>query len=480
MKEPTHDILVVDDEEDIRLLIAGVLRDEGYATREASGSATALTEIEQRRPGVVLLDIWLQGSELDGLEILQVVKDRYPGIPVIMISGHGNVETAVTAIKQGAYDYIEKPFKTDRLLHLVDRAMEAARLKRENLELRELAGAEVEMIGSSPAIRQVRAVVSKVAPTGSRVLITGPAGAGKEVAARLIHAESARAEGPFVAVNCASMHPDRLAEELFGTDRDKESPNTPKRTGVFEAADRGTLFLDEVGDMPLETQGKIVRVLQEQTFVRVGGSTTIDVDVRVIAATSRDLNEEIAAGRFREDLYYRLAVVPIAIPPLDKRREDIAELAAHFMQRASRSLGLAAHAIGDDVLAALRAHDWPGNVRQLRNVVEWLLIMSPREEGGVIHADILPPEIGAGAPAILRGDSGSRMMGLDLRAAREMFEREYLTAQINRFGGNISRTAEFVGMERSALHRKLKALGLSGYAAERLGGDGAERENTGA
>ncbi len=467
MTELTHDILVVDDEEDIRMLIAGVLRDEGYSTREAGDSEAALREIDQRRPSLVILDIWLQGSELDGLGILNVLTEDYPGIPTIMISGHGNIETAVAAIKRGAYDYIEKPFKTDRLLHLAEQAIETARLRRENLDLRQRAGGEIEMVGSSPAISQVRAAISRVAPTSSRVLICGPAGVGKEIAARLIHAESGRALGPFVAINCASMHPDRLAEELFGT----EGAGRPRHTGLFEAAHNGTLFLDEVGDMPLETQGKIVRVLQEQTFERVGGSSLIEVDVRVMSATSRDLEEEIGLGRFREDLYYRLAVVPIAIPPLDKRREDIAELVNHFMERAARSSGLTERVIGDDVLAALRAHDWPGNVRQLRNVVERLLIMAPRDEDGMIHADALPHEIGAAGPAVLRGDSGSRMMGLDLRAAREMFEREYLTAQINRFGGNVSRTAEFVGMERSALHRKLKTLGL--------GRDSVQREKTG-
>jgi two-component system nitrogen regulation response regulator NtrX len=467
MTELTHDILVVDDEEDIRMLIAGVLRDEGYSTREAGDSEAALREIGQRRPSLVILDIWLQGSELDGLEILKVLKEECQDVPVIMISGHGNVETAVAAIKRGAYDYIEKPFKTDRLLHLAERAIEAARLRRENLDLRQRAGGDIEMVGNSPAMRQVRSAITRVAPTGSRVLISGPAGVGKEVAARLIHAESARAQGPFVAINCASMHPDRLAEELFGT----ESEDQPRHTGLFEAAHNGTLFLDEVGDMPLETQGKIVRVLQEQTFERVGGSSLIEVDVRVIAATSRDLEEEIGLGRFREDLYYRLAVVPIAIPSLDQRCEDIAELVEHFMARAASSSGLAERVIGDDVMAALRAHDWPGNVRQLRNVVERLLIMAPRDEDGMIHADTLPHEIGAAGPVVLRGDSGSSMMGLDLRAAREMFEREYLAAQITRFGGNVSRTAQFVGMERSALHRKLKMLGL--------GADSNEREKTG-
>ena len=470
MTEITHDILVVDDEDDIRLLITGLLDDEGYSTREAENSQTALEKIDQRRPNLVILDIWLQGSELDGLEILSVLQKEYPEIPVIMISGHGNVETAVSAIKKGAYDYIEKPFKSDRLLHMAERAIEAAYLKRENLELRQRTGGEIVMVGDSSIMRQVRAAISKVAPTGSRVLITGPAGVGKEVAARLIHRESGRGDGPFIAVSCAFMDPDRLAVELFGTEHGTDGRDSLRHTGVFEAAHNGTLFLDEVGDMPIETQSKIVRVLQEQTFERVGGSTTIQVDVRVIAASSRDLEKDISAGAFREDLYYRLAVVPIEIPSLNNRREDINKLVEHFIEYSARSSGLVERMVGDDVLAALRAHDWPGNVRQLRNVVERLLIMAPRDEQGMIHADALPMEIG-GTAATLRGDAGSRMMTLDLRAAREMFEREYLAAQISRFGGNISRTAEFVRMERSALHRKLKSLGL--------GSDSVERAKTG-
>ncbi|MFM2130519.1 MAG: hypothetical protein RL477_2065 [Pseudomonadota bacterium] len=456
-----HDILVVDDEVDIRLLISGVLKDEGYTTREVADAETALQEIDARKPSLAILDVWLQGSKIDGLELLTIVKTQYPEIPVVVISGHGNIETAVAAIKRGAYDYIEKPFKTDRLLLVVARAIEAARLKRENIDLRQRAG-DVLMIGESPAMRDVRAAIARVAPTNSRVLITGPAGAGKEVVARMIHAESPRANEPFVAINCASMRPDRLEIELFGAEAGIEGPDLPRHPGVFEHAHKGTLFLDEVADMPIETQGKIVRVLQEQTFERVGGANRIEVDVRVIAATSRNLEDLIREGHFREDLYYRLNVVPIQVPPLKARREDIPELVAYFMARSARSSGLAERRVGDDALAALQGYDWPGNVRQLRNVVEWLLIMAPGDESGVIHADSLPPDLLETAPRTIRGTAADEIMGLDLRSAREIFEREYLSAQLNRFGGNISKTAEFIGMERSALHRKLKSLGLGG------------------
>ncbi len=454
-----HDILVVDDEADIRLLICGILKDEGYETREAGNSAQALAAIRSRQPTLVVLDIWLQGSELDGLEILKVIRKDLPSLPVVMISGHGNIETAVAAIKIGAYDFIEKPFKTDRLLLIVERAIEAARLRRENEELRLRAGGDVEMVGASHAIQQVRQNLDRVAPTGSRVLITGAPGVGKEVVARILHQESRRSSGPFVVLNCATMRPDRLEIELFGSEARVENAESPRKVGTFEQAHSGTLFLDEVSDMPLETQGKIVRVLQEQTFERVGGGR-VEVDVRVVASTNRDLSSEITAGRFREDLFYRLNVVPIRVPLLRERRDDIPLLARHFMTRSASAAGLTPREFGEDALAALQAYDWPGNVRQLRNAVDWLLIMAPGEAREPIRADMLPAEIGSIAPSVVKWDKGGKIMGLPLRDAREVFEREYLIAQVTRFGGNISRTAAFVGMERSALHRKLKLLGV--------------------
>jgi two-component system nitrogen regulation response regulator NtrX len=455
-----HEILIVDDEPDIRALIEGILTDEGYETRQAHNSDAALAAFKQRRPSMVVLDIWLQNSKLDGLGILAALHREEPQVPVVMISGHGTIETAVRAIQQGAYDFIEKPFNSDRLLLVVSRALEAARLRRENSELRLRAGPEAELVGVSQGIGQLRTAIERVAPTGSRVLITGPAGSGKEVAARMIHARSRRADGPFVALNCATLNPARFEEELFGLEAGNDPTAQPRRAGVLERAHGGTLLLDEVADMPLETQGKIVRALQEQGFERVGGATRVKVDVRVIATTNRDLQAEIAAGRFREDLYYRLAVVPLKIPSLRERREDVPALARHFMARSAATSGMAPREIGEDALAALQAYDWPGNVRQLRNLVDWLLIMAPGDSREPIRAEMLPPEVGSAAPAMLKLDRSSEIMTLPLRDARELFERQYLEAQLLRFGGNISRTANFVGMERSALHRKLKFLGV--------------------
>ena len=456
------DVLIVDDESDIRLLIGGVLNDEGYRTRDAAHSDAALDAIRARRPHLVILDIWLQGSKLDGLELLEVIREEDSSIPIVMISGHGTIETAVQAIKQGAYDFIEKPFKSDRLLLVVRRAIEAARLRRENEELRLRAGPEAELIGRSSAVSQLRHSIEKVAPTGSRVLITGPAGAGKEVVARLLHHRSRRQEGPFVVLNCAAMHPDRLESELFGIEPGLQEQGAGIKLGHLERAHGGTLLLDEVADMPLETQGKIVRVLQEQSFVRVGGERQVEVDVRVIASTNRDLTKRISDGTFREDLFYRLNVVPLSVPALRERREDIAELVEHFMQRSAEITGVPPRRLAPDAMTALQAYEWPGNVRQLRNLVDWILIMAQGSPDEPVRSDMLPPDIGAIAPSALQNNEGTEIMTLPLREARELFEKQYLEAQIMRFGGNISRTAAFVGMERSALHRKLRSLGVTG------------------
>lgn len=465
-----HDILIVDDEPDIRLLIEGVLRDEGYETRGAGDSDSALGAFRARRPSLAILDVWLQGSKLDGLGILAALHREEPQVPVVMISGHGTIEMAVQAIQHGAYDFIEKPFESDRLLLVVRRALEAAALARENAELRLRAGPETQLTGTSPAMAAVRAQIERVAPTGSRVLIQGPAGAGKEVAARMIHARSRRAEGPFVALNCATLAPARFEEELFGIEAGADPLAHPRRAGVLERAHGGTLLLDEVSDLPTETQGKIVRVLQDQAFERMGGSARVRVDVRVLATTNRDLGSEIAAGRFREDLYYRLAVVPLRIPALRERREDIPALARHFMARSAEASGMMGRELSADAMTALQAHEWPGNVRQLRNLIDWLLIMAPGGPADPIRPDMLPPELAAGAPALLATDPGADVMGLPLREARDLFESKYLHAQLLRFGGNISRTAQFVGMERSALHRKLKQLGVNADERERVGG----------
>jgi two-component system nitrogen regulation response regulator NtrX len=459
-KNLTHDILIVDDEADIGLLIEGILNDEGYKTRKATSAEKALAEVAIRRPSLVILDIWLQGSGMDGLQLLDRLVREHPEVPVIMISGHGNIETAVAAIKRGAYDFIEKPFKADRLVLQVQHALDTARLKRENEDLKVRAGTECELIGKSGAMAQVRQIIDKVAPTGSRVLIEGKSGAGKEIVARAIHARSKRANGPFIVVNCAVMRPDQIEVEMFGTEG--EASGQGRKIGLFEQAHGGTLYLDEVGDMPLETQGKIVRVLQEQVFVRVGGATKVEVDVRVIASSNQDLKSKMQAGEVRQDLYYRLNVVPIEIPALADRREDIPVLAQYFLSRAAEVAGLANRTLGEDALAALQAYSWPGNVRQLRNAMEWLLIMAPGSTNEIIRADMLPPDISAATSDVLKWEKGGEIMTLPLRDAREMFEREYLLAQVTRFGGNISRTANFIGMERSALHRKLKLLGVHG------------------
>jgi two-component system, NtrC family, nitrogen regulation response regulator NtrX len=452
------DILIVDDESDICELVAGILQDEGYSTRVARDSDTALNAIRARRPNLLFLDIWLQGSRLDGLQLLDAAKTEHPEMPVVMISGHGNIETAVAAIKRGAYDFIEKPFKTDRLILVADRALETSRLKREVRELKQLAPVATALVGRSPAMNQLRQTIEKVAPTNSRILIIGTSGSGKELCARSLHAMSSRANGPFVVINAAAITPERMEIELFGVEQANGSQ--ARRTGALEEAHGGTLFIDEIADMPRETQNKILRVLVDQTFDRVGGNTKVTVDVRIVSSTARNLEAEIAAGRFREDLYHRLSVVPIRVPPLAERREDIPLLVDYFMDQISQATGLPRRSIGEDALAVLQSHDWPGNVRQLRNNVERLMILAGGDAGAVINAGMLPQDVGSMIPSMPNGNGGEQLMGLPLREAREMFEREYLVAQISRFGGNISRTAEFVGMERSALHRKLKALGI--------------------
>jgi two-component system nitrogen regulation response regulator NtrX len=406
---------------------------------------------------LVFLDIWLQGSKLDGLQLLEQIKRDNPDLPVVMISGHGNIETAVAAIKRGAYDFIEKPFKSDRLILVATRALETSRLKREVRELKQLAPTASILTGHSPCMNQLRQTIERAAKANSRILIVGPSGAGKELAARMLHQASTRSEGPFVVINAAAITPERMEEEMFGL----EAANGEQRkVGALEEAHGGTLFIDEIGDMPRETQNKILRVLVDQTFQRSGGTTKVQVDVRIISSTARNLEEEIAAGRFREDLYHRLSVVPIRVPPLSERREDIPELIDYFMDQISAATGLPKRQIGQDAMAVLQSHVWPGNVRQLRNNVERVMILAGGGPEVIITADMLPQDVGSMVPAMPTSNNGEHIMGLPLREAREVFERDYLMAQISRFSGNISRTAEFVGMERSALHRKLKALGV--------------------
>lgn len=447
------DILIVDDEHDIRELISDILEDEGYATRLAENSNEAMSAINAEPPALLILDIWLKDSRMDGIDILKAVKRDNPDVPVVIISGHGNVEIAVAAIKQGAYDFIEKPFNIDQLLVVIRRAMEASRLRRENQSLRRQDVVHAQMIGASVAFRNLASQLDKVTKSNGRVMLTGPAGSGKEVAARYIHANSERADAPFVTVNCAGVAPERMEEVLFG----RETPERGIEPGLLEQAHGGVIYFDEVADMPIGTQSKILRVLVDQQFQRVGGNDRVRVDLRVISSTIRDLEEAIVAQTFRQELYHRLNVVPIAVPSLEDRREDIPMLAMHFVEEFKTAQGLPERELSDDAAALLQTMIWPGNVRQLKNMIERVLILS--DGSGAITARELP---GAQEPdddqarVVLSG----AMATLPLREAREAFEREYLLTQINRFGGNISRTANFVGMERSALHRKLKSLGV--------------------
>jgi two-component system, NtrC family, nitrogen regulation response regulator NtrX len=449
------DILIVDDEADIRDLVAGVLSDDGYETRTAATADEALQAYDERRPSLILLDVWLRGSSMDGLELLKLLKGRDSNIPVIVFSGHGNIDTAVAAISQGAVDFIEKPFEAEKLLHLVARGTETERLRAENASLRAIVGQAEELTGSSASINSVRATLKKVAATGSRLLITGPAGVGKEVAARLLHSWSPRADGPFISVSAARLSPDRFEEELFGVEENGQLVHA----GMLERAHGGTLFLDEVADMPSTTQGKILRVLTDQSFTRVGGSRPVRVDVRFVSATARDLQNAISDGKFREDLFYRLNVVPVAIPPLAERREDIPLLAEQYAARFAAEHRISPPLFSDEAIAALQACEWPGNVRQLRNIIERTIILAPSDKIELIEADMLPSEVGDTYTSASGGLNA--LMGAPLREAREAFEREYLQVQIRRFAGNISKTASFVGMERSALHRKLKLLGIA-------------------
>ncbi|KQW71594.1 AAA family ATPase [Phenylobacterium sp. Root77] len=451
------DVLVVDDEADIRELVAGILSDEGYAVRTANDSESALAAIKSRKPALLILDIWMQGGGMDGLELLDLVKTLDADIPVIMISGHGNIETAVSAIKRGAYEFLEKPFKSDRLLLCVERALETSNLKRENRRLRAQTIQPDGLIGKSVVTQQLRGLIAKLASANSRVLIAGPPGSGKETVARLIHSASPRARNEFVVISAAGMTPERVDTELFG---EEHEGGRPAKIGVFERAHGGTLYLDEVADMPRETQSRILRVLVEQRFRRVGGEQDVQVDVRVVSSTCRDLREEINAGRFREDLFHRLNVVPVSVPGLSERREDIPELIDYFVNRICEATGMPRRRLADDALAALQVRGWPGNLSQLRNNVERMLILASGDPAEPISAEMLPNDaVVNDQPSNLGAE---KIIALPLREAREVFEREYLNAQMLRFSGNISRTAAFIGMERSALHRKLKSLGLSG------------------
>lgn len=449
-------IIVVDDEDDIRSLICDILDDEGYQTHGV-GSAKAFHDaVAQKVPDMVVLDIWLENSDQDGIGILQEFKAAHPDVPVVMISGHGNIETAVEAIKYGAYDFIEKPFKSDRLLLLAQRALEAHALAAENKSLKQKIEGPSSLVGESNKMVALRQVIERVAPTNSRVLITGEAGVGKNVVARVIHQLSKRSQNAFLSLNCAVLRPEHLEQELFGIEDGGRITQ-----GVLEKAHGGTLLLDEIADMPMETQSKIIRVIQDQSFRRVGGVDEVDVDVRILASTNRDLEKTMEQGDFRQDLYYRLNVVPIDVPPLRLRQSDIPLLCDHFIDQYAQSSKTPARRLNDAALMAIQGYHWPGNVRQLKNAIEWVLIMASGPVEDQIRPDQLPPDI------IQTKDIGKTktiysqdLASLSLKEAREQFEREYLQMQISRFQGNISKTAAFIGMERSALHRKLKSLDL--------------------
>ncbi|MFD0858134.1 nitrogen assimilation response regulator NtrX [Roseovarius aquimarinus] len=458
------DILIVDDERDIRELISDILEDEGFATRLAGNSDEAMAAIAAEQPGLLILDIWLKDSNMDGIDILKAVKRDYPEVPVVIISGHGNIEIAVAAIKQGAYDFIEKPFNIDQLMVVIRRGMETSRLRRENSSLKRRETTPADMLGDSAVFRALLGQLDKVTRSNGRVMLSGPAGSGKELAARYIHVNSNRSGAPFVTAPCASIEAERMEEVLFG----RESEEKGIEPGLLEEANGGVIYFDEVADMPPGTQSKILRVLVDQQFLRVGGSDKVQVDLRVISSTSRDLEHEIAEGRFRRELFHRLNVVPIAVPALEERRDDIPLLTEYFIEMLNKTQGLPLRKLGAEARAQLQTMSWPGNVRQLRNVVERVLILG--DGSGEIEARELPGETDS-APVDGRVVLSGALATMPLREAREAFEREYLLTQINRYGGNISRTAEFVGMERSALHRKLKSLGVvtSSKAGARAG-----------
>ena len=453
-------ILIVDDEADIRGLIRGILEDEGYDVREASNSKEALSAIEQQVPDLMILDIWLQEGDSDGIQLLEQVKQTHLILPVIMISGHGTIETAVNAIKKGAYDFIEKPFKSDRLLLMMNRAFEAAALKKENqtLKAQKKNNNDHELIGNSSFMSQLKEQIKKIAPTNSRVFITGEGGTGKEVVAKTIHKLSNRHDAPFMVLNCASLNPEHLEEELFGI---YEEGNIKK--GMLELAHGGTLFLDEIADMPLETQAKILRVLQDNQITPVGAQNVMNVDVRFLASTNKNLQEIIGSGDFREDLFYRLNVVTLNLLPLNKRTDDIEPLMEHFLTYFAHNMGQSKRVLSSGALHKLQSYEWPGNVRQLKNMMEWMTIMTPSlEQKEELELCDLPPEVSNNnIPSESNSNNNMNYTEHPLRQAREQFEKTYLTAQIKRFNGNVSQTAEFVGMERSALHRKLKSLDIS-------------------
>ena len=450
------DILIVDDERDIRELISEILIDEGYSTRLSSNSAECLNQVSNDPPSLLILDIWLKDSNMDGIDILKKVKVEYPQVPVVIISGHGNIEIAVSAIKQGAYDFIEKPFNIEQLLVVVRRAMETSSLRRENKELKKKDTVQYELKGQSSVFRNFMVNLDKVSKAKSRVLITGSSGSGKETSARYIHENSKQISGNFININCSVFDRDELDRVLFGY----ENKQGVQEVGAIEKANRGTIYLNKVSKMPLDLQGKILKFLVENTINRLGSSTKIDIDCRVISSTNSDITEQIKNKSFREDLFHRLNVVPIKIPNLSDRIDDIPILANHFVKELSSANGLPPRKFTDEALSFLQGMNWPGNIRQLKNVIERVLILGDPSDKISSHELVFSDSKAKNSGEKVNLIS-SELAGMSLREAREIFERDYLMLQINRFGGNISKTSAFVEMERSALHRKLKSLGIN-------------------
>ena len=458
-----QDVLIVDDELDIKDIISEILKDEGYGSRVAANSTQAFKSISEKVPGAIILDIWLQGSDLDGLGILEIVKKRYPLMPIIVISGHGTIETAVSAIKMGAYDYLEKPFTHDKLIISLKRAWESSKLRRENLDLKSKVIDKTELVGNSSVTSKLKSDIEKVAPTAGRVMIHGEVGSGKELAARLIHKKSKKANGPFIVFSPTCMAVDKIQQELFGEPERQDSNGVfTKRLSVLEAANNGTLYIDEIGDLPIVTQIKLLKFLQDQVLEKQAQGKSVKLDIRFVTATTKNMQNEIASGKFRQDLYYRLNVVPIKVPSLSERKDDISLLVKYFIKQLAKFSGLKERDFSDETIAALQAYNWPGNVRQLRNIIEWTLIMNPvySSSNEMVKPDMLPPDILSNGVTISKPDTNLDMMSMPLRDAREVFERQYLSAQMRRFNNNISKTSSFVGMERSALHRKLKLLNI--------------------
>ncbi len=451
---PKETVLIVDDESGIRESLSGILEDEGYIVETASSGEEAIEAFNEHKPDIVFLDVWL--PKMDGIETLLKIKELDNNVPVVMISGHGNIEVAVRAIKLGAYDFLEKPLSLERVLIVTQRALEFRRIEQENKSLRADSSRKFRLIGDSEKMRLLRQQIEMAAQGNSRVLILGESGTGKEIVARLLHEKSQRAKGPFVEVNCAAIPQELIESELFGHEKGAFTGASERKIGKFELADSGTLFLDEIGDMTLQTQAKVLRVIETQSFQRVGGSKNIKVDVRIISATNKDLLDEVKKGNFREDLYFRLNVIPISVPPLRERRSDIPLLIRHFIELFSIENGIKPKDISPKVVEMFKDHDWPGNIRELKNAVERMMIMTPSDiisESDIYAMNILNPQM------VHR--EYDYFSFKTLKDARDAFEKDFIIQKLKENNWNISKTSDAIGIERSNLHKKIKAYGIA-------------------